>query len=73
MPVDSSIQAVLQKHSLVTVAGWDHAAVHEVELDELGVGQVEVHCDQLTAAALSTDTCRGEVRGSVCCDLLSYI
>lgn len=44
MPVDSSIQAVLQKHTLVTVARWDHAAVHEVELDELSVGQIQVHC-----------------------------
>lgn len=58
MPVDSSIQAVLQKHSLVTVARWDHAAVHEVELDELSVGQVKVHCHQLTAATLWTDTWR---------------
>lgn len=52
MPVDSSIQAVLQKHTLVTVARRDHAAVHEVELDELSVGQVQVHCHQLTAATL---------------------
>lgn len=56
VPVDSSIQTVLQKHTLVTVAGWDHAAVHEVELDELCVGQVQVNCHQLTAATLCKDT-----------------
>lgn len=42
VPVDASVQAVLQQDALVPVAGWDHAAVHEVELDELCVGQVEV-------------------------------
>ena len=52
MPIDAPVHAVLQEHALVTVARWDHAAVHEVELDELCVGQVEVHRHQLTAAAL---------------------
>lgn len=54
MPVDSTIQTVLQKDTLVAVTRRDHAAVHEIELDELGVGQVQVHCHQLTAATLST-------------------
>lgn len=52
VPVDASVQAVLQQNSLVPVAGWDHAAVHEVELDELCVGQVEVDGYQLSAATL---------------------
>lgn len=52
VPVDASVQAVLQQNSLVPVAGWDHAAVHEVELDELCVGQVEVDSRQLSAATL---------------------
>ena len=52
MPVDAPVHAVLQEHALVTVARWDHAAVHEVELDELCVGQVQVHRHQLTTAAL---------------------
>lgn len=54
VPVDSSIQTVLQKHTLVTIARWDHAAIHEVELDELSVGQVQVHCHKLTATTLCT-------------------
>lgn len=52
VPVDAAVQAVLQQNSLVSVAGWDHAAVHEVELDELCVGQVEVHGCQLSTATL---------------------
>lgn len=52
VPVDASVQTVLQQNTLVPVAGWDHAAVHEVELDELGVGQVEVDGGQLSAATL---------------------
>lgn len=52
VPVDSSIQTVLQENALVPVAGWNHAAVHEVELDELCVGQVEVNGHQLPAATL---------------------
>lgn len=55
MPVDASIQTVLQEHALVAVARWDHAAVHEVELNKLSVGQVQVHCHQLAAATLCTD------------------
>lgn len=54
MPVDATIQTVLQQDALVAVTRRDHAAVHEIELDELGVGQVQVHCYQLTAAALCT-------------------
>lgn len=52
VPVDASVQAVLQQNSLIPVAGRDHAAVHEVELDELCVGQVEVDGYQLSAATL---------------------
>lgn len=54
MPVDATIQTVLQQDALVAVTRRDHTAVHEIELDELGVGQVQVHCYQLTAAALCT-------------------
>lgn len=56
MPVDSSVQTVLQKHALVAITGWDHAAVHKVELDELCVGQVQVNRHQLTAATLERPT-----------------
>lgn len=56
MPVDSSIQAVLQEHTLVTVARWDHAAIHEVKLNKLSICQVQIHGDQLTAAALHART-----------------
>lgn len=52
VPVDASVQAVLQQNSLVPVAGGDHAAVHEVELDELGVGEVQVDGHQLSATTL---------------------
>lgn len=52
MPVDTSIQTVLQQHTLVTIAGWDHAAVHEVELNELSIGQVQIHRHQLSTTAL---------------------
>lgn len=52
VPVDAAVQAVLQQNALVPVAGWDHAAVHEVELDELCAGQVEVDGRQLSAATL---------------------
>lgn len=60
VPVDAAVQAVLQQNSLVAVAGWDHAAVHEVELDELCVGQVEVHGCQLSAATLGKVTQKGK-------------
>lgn len=56
MPVDSSVQTVLQKNTLVAITGWNHAAVHEVELDELCIGQVQVNRHQLTAATLRSDT-----------------
>lgn len=56
VPVDSSIQTVLQKHTLVAITGWDHAAVHKIELDELCVGQVQVNRHQLTAATLEGHT-----------------
>lgn len=55
MPVDASVQTVLQEHTLVAVARWDHAAIHKVELNKLSVGQVQVHCHQLAAATLCTD------------------
>lgn len=58
MPVDSSVQTVLQKNTLVAITGWNHAAVHEVELDELCIGQVQVNCHQLTAATLCEETGR---------------
>lgn len=56
VPVDSSVQTVLQKHTLVAITGWDHAAVHEIELDELCVGQVQVNRHQLTGATLERHT-----------------
>lgn len=52
VPVDPSVQTVLQEHTLVAITGRDHAAVHEVELDELRVGQVQIDRHQLTAASL---------------------
>lgn len=55
MPVDSSVQTVLQKNTLVAITGWNHAAIHEVELDELCIGQVQVNRHQLTAATLCED------------------
>lgn len=56
VPVDSSVQTVLQKHTLVAITGWDHAAIHKVELDELCIGQVQVNRHQLTAATLERYT-----------------
>lgn len=64
MPVDASVQTVLQEHALVAVARWDHAAVHEVELNKLSVGQVQVHCHQLAAATLRTDM-HGSIRAFI--------
>lgn len=55
MPVDASVQTVLQKNTLVAITGWNHAAIHEVELDELCIGQVQVNRHQLTAATLCED------------------
>lgn len=52
VPVDPSVQTVLQEHALVAITGRDHAAIHEVELDEVRVGQVQVNRHQLTAASL---------------------
>jgi len=57
--VDAAVHAVLQQHPLVTVARRDHAAVHEVELDELCVGQVQVRRHQLPTAALHATGCEG--------------
>lgn len=68
MPVDSSVQTVLKKDTLVAVAWWDHAAVHEVELDELCIGQVQVNCHQLTATTLSKDTEKRQYQSIRACD-----
>lgn len=37
---------------MVTVARCDEASVHEVELDKLSVGEIQIHSDQQPATAL---------------------
>lgn len=48
VPADPSVHAELQENTLIPTAGCDHAAVHEVELNEFSAGQIQIHCDQLT-------------------------
>lgn len=45
---------------MVTVARCDEASVHEVELDKLSVGEIQIHSDQQSAAALRQRNRTGE-------------
>ncbi len=53
IPADPRVHTELQQNALISIAGCDHTAVHEVELDEFSTGQIQIHRHQLTRAALA--------------------